>query len=86
QFPLWMKVVIPLLIDPLITVSPGAIVVSAEHLLLAPEFEARSGALFAQIKRMKPANPGRRTGDPREGSRLRELSERLAAEALATHA
>lgn len=83
QFPLWMKVAVPLLIDPFLAVTPDAIAASAEHLLLAPEFENKSGAIFTQIKRMKATPPGRRTHDPREGRRLWDLSEKLVADALA---
>jgi NAD(P)-dependent dehydrogenase (short-subunit alcohol dehydrogenase family) len=86
QFPLWMKIAVPLLIDPFLTVRPDVIAMSAERLLLVPEFEGRSGAIFRQIKRMKAAPRGRRTHDPLEGQRLWELSERLVGDALTRHA
>jgi hypothetical protein len=85
QFPLWMKIAVPLLIDPILTVTPGAIAASARDLLLKPEFEGQSGALFTQIRRMKATPPGRRTVDPLQGRRLWEFSEALVAGALATH-
>ncbi len=83
QFPLWMKIAVRLLLDPFLAVSPNAIAASAESLLLGPEFEGTSGAIFTQIRRMKATPPGRRTHDPQEGRRLWELSERLVADALA---
>jgi len=86
QFPMWMKIAVPLLLDPFLAVSPDVIAASAERLLLGPEFEGKSGAIFTQIKRMKATPPGRRTHDPQEGRRLWEFSERLVADALAESA
>jgi NAD(P)-dependent dehydrogenase (short-subunit alcohol dehydrogenase family) len=83
QFPLWMKVAVPLRIDPFLTVSPDEIAASAESLLFGREFEGKSGAVFTQIKRLKATLPGRRTADPQDGRRLWELSERLVSGALA---
>jgi NAD(P)-dependent dehydrogenase (short-subunit alcohol dehydrogenase family) len=86
QFPLWLKIAVPLLIDPFLALRPDVIAASAERLLLAPEFEGRSGAIFTQIKHIKATPRGRRTHDPLEGRRLWELSERLVGHALAGHA
>jgi hypothetical protein len=83
---MWMKVLVPLLMDPFLSVTADTIAKSAEELLLAAKYEGQSGALFVQIKRMKPARPGRRTHDPEEGRRLWELSEALIAGALASNA
>jgi NAD(P)-dependent dehydrogenase (short-subunit alcohol dehydrogenase family) len=83
HFPLWMKLLVPLLVDPFLTVTPDVIAGSAERLLLASEFESASGAAFTHIKRMKPTPLGSRTLDLREGRRLWELSEQLVAAALA---
>jgi len=44
----------------------------------------KTGLLFTQIKRFKPAEPGVRMRDPREGQRLWEFSARLAATARAS--
>jgi hypothetical protein len=82
QFPLWMKIAVPLLLDPFITLSADIVAASAERLLLASDFEGKSGALFTQIKRMKSAPVTGRTFDPQEGQRLWELSERLVEDAL----
>jgi len=79
-----MKVLVPLVFDPLLGRTPGQIAESAMRLLVSPEFEGKTGLLFTQIKRFKPAEPGVRMWDPREGQRLWEFSARLAATARAS--
>src|SRR5262245_42844979 len=81
DFPLWMKTLAPCVFDPLLGQTPEQIAESALRLLVSPEFEGKSGLLFTQIKRFKATEPGARTRDPREGRRLWEFSERLAARA-----
>jgi len=80
DFPGWMKVMVTLVFDPLLGQTPEQIAEPAMRLLVSPEFEGKSGVLFTQIKRFKPAEPGARTRDPREGQRFWEFSERLAAQ------
>lgn len=84
DFPLWMKVLVPLVFDPLLRQTPEQIAEAAMRLLVSPEFEGQSGLLFTQIKRFKAAEPGPRTRDPHEGQRLWEFSEQLAASARAS--
>jgi NAD(P)-dependent dehydrogenase (short-subunit alcohol dehydrogenase family) len=79
QFPLWMKLVVPILVDPFLSSSTGQIAASAQRLLLGPEFEGVTGALFRHIKRFKRLQPGSHTGDPDRGRRLWNLSEQLSA-------
>src|SRR4029453_11145863 len=43
QFPLWMKVIVRLLVDPFLATTPDAIAISAQGLLLEPQYEGRSG-------------------------------------------
>ena len=86
QFPLWMKLLVPVLIDPFLAVEPEAIAASALRLLLDREFEGTTGALFLHIKRFKPASPAKRSHDAAQGARLWELSQRLAAQAQASGA
>lgn len=81
DFPLWMKVLVTLVFDPLLGKTPEQIAEQAMRLLVSPEFEGKSGLLFTQIKRFKAAEPDARTADPREGQRFWEFSERLAARA-----
>jgi NAD(P)-dependent dehydrogenase (short-subunit alcohol dehydrogenase family) len=82
-FPLWMKVLVPLVVDPLLGQTAEQIAEPAMRLLVSPDFEGKSGLLFTQIKRFKAAEPDARTRDPREGQRFWEFSERLAARARA---
>jgi NAD(P)-dependent dehydrogenase (short-subunit alcohol dehydrogenase family) len=81
QFPAWMKLLVPLVIDPFLSQTPAQIAASARHLLLDPKFEGVSGALFRHIKQFKAVKAGPRTSDPAEGRRLWALSEQLAAQA-----
>lgn len=84
DFPWWMKVLVPLVFDPLLGQTTEQIAESAMRLLVSPEFEGKSGLLFTQITRFRVAEPSARTRDPREGQRLWELSEQLAACARAS--
>jgi NAD(P)-dependent dehydrogenase (short-subunit alcohol dehydrogenase family) len=86
QFPTWMKLLVPLVIDPFLSQTPAQIAASARHLLLDPKFEGVSGALFRHIKQFKALKAGPRTSDPAEGRRLWALSEQLAAQARAASA
>ena len=86
QFPAWMKLLVPLVIDPFLSQTPAQIAASARHLLLDPKFEGLSGALFRHIKQFKALKAGLRTSDPAEGRRLWALSEQLAAQARAASA
>ena len=81
QFPTWMKLLVPLVIDPFLSQTPAQIAASARHLLLDPKFEGVSGALFRHIKQFRAVKAGPRTSDPAEGRRLWALSEQLAAQA-----
>jgi hypothetical protein len=62
-----MKVLVTVVFDPLLGQTPEQIAEQAMRLLVSPEFEAKSGLLFTQIRRFKAAEPGARTRDPREG-------------------
>jgi len=86
QFPTWMKLLVPLVIDPFLSQTPSQIAASARHLLLDPKFERVSGALFRHIKQFKALKAGPRTSDPAEGRRLWALSDQLAAQARAASA
>jgi NAD(P)-dependent dehydrogenase (short-subunit alcohol dehydrogenase family) len=81
QFPTWMKLLVPLVIDPFLSQTPAQIAASARHLLLDPKYEGVSGALFRHIKQFKALKAGPRTSDPAEGRCLWALSEQLAAQA-----
>jgi NAD(P)-dependent dehydrogenase (short-subunit alcohol dehydrogenase family) len=75
QFPARMKLLVPLVIDPLLSQSCDEIAASARGLLTGPEFEGVSGRMFRHIRRFRALQPGPRTGDPEQGRRLWNLSE-----------
>jgi NAD(P)-dependent dehydrogenase (short-subunit alcohol dehydrogenase family) len=82
QFPLWMKLVVPLL-DPFLSSSPNEVAASARRLLLGREFVGVTGALFRHIKLFKKLQPGARTDDPNQGRYLWEFSKQLITHARA---
>lgn len=86
QFPRWMKLLVPLVIDPLLSQPVEAIAASARRLLLGPEFEGVTGAMFRHIRRFRELQPGRRTGDPEQGRQLWKLSEQLVRNARGVRA
>jgi NAD(P)-dependent dehydrogenase (short-subunit alcohol dehydrogenase family) len=83
QFPLWMKLLVPVLVDPFLSSSPKQIAASARRLLLGQEFEGVTGALFRHIKSFKRLQPGSRTGDPAQGRQLWNFSKQMIAQARA---
>ena len=72
-----MKLLVPLVIDPLLSQPLEEIAASARRLLLGPEFEGVTGVMFRHIKRFKELQAGPRTLDPAEGRRLWNLSTQL---------
>jgi hypothetical protein len=86
QFPLWMKLAVPLLFDAFLSRSPEQIAASARRLLLGPEFEGVTGALFLHIRCFKSLPPGQRAGDPAQGRQLWDFSKQLVAQARAAGA
>ena len=81
-FPGWLKLLVPILFDPLLSQTPEQIAASALPLLTDPVFEGANGRLFTHIRRFKPVEPGARTRDSREGARLWAFSEGLVRRAL----
>jgi NAD(P)-dependent dehydrogenase (short-subunit alcohol dehydrogenase family) len=82
-FPGWMKLLVPLVFDPLLGQTPQDAAAAGLRLLLAEDLEGLTGALFLKIRKLKQLA---RDADPatlEEGRRLWGLSERLAAQALA---
>jgi len=74
-----MKVLVPLIFDPLLGQTKEEVAGSALSLLLDKQFEGTNGALFLRIKNFKRVDPGSRASDVAEGRRLWELCERIAA-------
>jgi NAD(P)-dependent dehydrogenase (short-subunit alcohol dehydrogenase family) len=85
-FPWWMKLLVPLLIDPFVARTPQDIARSAMRLLLEPEFETANGRLFRDILRFRPARPTRHLADPAEGRAFWTFCEDLAARVAAAGA
>jgi len=81
EFPGWMRVMVPLVFDPLLAQTPEQIAASALPLLTDPAYEGTIGRLFIHIKRFKAVEPSARTRDPDTGRRFWKFSERLAARA-----
>jgi hypothetical protein len=82
-FPGWMKVLVPLLFDPLLGQTPHDAAQAALRLLLAEDLEGVSGGLFVKIRKLRRVAPDAGLFDHDQGRRLWRLSEQLAAKALA---
>jgi NAD(P)-dependent dehydrogenase (short-subunit alcohol dehydrogenase family) len=80
-FPWWMKLLVPLLLNPLLGQTPSQAADAALRLLDA-EFDGVTGALFSKMRSFKQlaSNPG--AADGADARRLWQLSERLVATAL----
>lgn len=61
EFPRWMKLLVPLLFDPLLGQSREEAAASALKLALAPEFEGATGELFLKIRKFKRVGPSARS-------------------------
>ncbi|SDR55357.1 Short-chain dehydrogenase [Rhizobiales bacterium GAS113] len=82
-FPLWMRVLVPLLFDPLLGQTPQDAAEAAMRLLLAKDLEGVTGALFMKIRKLKRIAPDNDPRDREDGRLLWQLSEKLAARGLA---
>jgi NAD(P)-dependent dehydrogenase (short-subunit alcohol dehydrogenase family) len=83
EFPLWMRWLVPLVLDPLLAQTPREAAESTLRLLLAEHLEGQSGTLFRKIRKFKQLTPSDRVLDPEEGRRLWDLSEQLAVGTIA---
>ena len=84
QFPTWMKLVVPLIMDPLFALSTHEVAAKGLRLLLDPEFEAVTGALFLFIRRFKALAVPQSIQDANTRRRLWLLSEQLTERAAKT--
>jgi NAD(P)-dependent dehydrogenase (short-subunit alcohol dehydrogenase family) len=80
-FPLWMKWVVPIVMDPLLALSPAQVAHQASRLVLDPEFEDVTGAFFQFIRRFKAIEVPATVRNPDLRRRLWEMSERLVVRA-----
>jgi NAD(P)-dependent dehydrogenase (short-subunit alcohol dehydrogenase family) len=83
EFPRWMKLLVPLLFDPLLGQTPHDAAQGAMRLLLAPDLEGVTATLFLKIRKLKHVAPNADPLDREEGRRLWQLSEQLEAKGLA---
>ena len=81
DFPWWMKVLVPLVMDPLLGQTAEEASASALQLLLAADYEGVTGSLFLKIKKFKPIVPDASVTEDQIGKRLWVLSERLSGSA-----
>lgn len=80
-FPWWARWIIRGILDPMVGQSPAEAGAAVARLALDPALEGVTGALFEKITRLRRIPVGSRVGEPAEGRRLWELSERLEREA-----
>lgn len=78
DFPRWMKVLVPLLMDPLLGMTAEKAASPALRLLLSREYEGVTGRLFLMIKKFKEIEPDKSVKDPEIGRRLWDLSEGMS--------
>ena len=81
-FPWWMKLIVPLVMDPLIGLTSNEAAVPALKLLLSTEYEGISGALYLMIRKFKALSPSAGVIEPEIGRQLWNLSERIASRDL----
>ena len=82
EFPWWMKLLVPLVLDPLLAQTPSDAAAAALKLLLSEEFENVSGALFLKIRKFKRVSTTSLLHDPQEAEQLWEMSRRLVGNAI----
>lgn len=79
EFPGWMKILVPLLLDPLLGQTPSEAADAALKLLLEKDLEGVTGALFLKIRKFKRIVPSASVLELETGAQLWKLSELLAA-------
>jgi retinol dehydrogenase 14 len=80
-FPVWMKWVVPIVMDPLLALSPAQVAHEALRLVIDREFEDVIGAFFQFIRRFKAIEVPATVRNPELRARLWEMSERLVIKA-----
>jgi NAD(P)-dependent dehydrogenase (short-subunit alcohol dehydrogenase family) len=77
HFPLWMKIVVPLLIDPFLAIPVRQAAEPVLRLAVDPDFAHVTGGLFSVIRKFKRVKADAVARDPANGTKLWDLSERL---------
>jgi NAD(P)-dependent dehydrogenase (short-subunit alcohol dehydrogenase family) len=83
EMPLWMKLLVQFVVHPLFSHAPDVPAAMAVKLLLADEFEGKSGGLFSMVGKFKPIPAPRNVQDPEQGERLWAVSEALVQSVMA---
>jgi NAD(P)-dependent dehydrogenase (short-subunit alcohol dehydrogenase family) len=78
DFPWWLKILAPLVMDPLLGQAPKEAADSVLKPLLAREYEGISGAVFMKIKNLRRVTSAVRMNNAEIGKQLWDLSERLS--------
>lgn len=76
-FPWWMKLLVPLMMDPLIGLTPVEAADPALKLLLSSEYEGITGALYLMIRKFRALSPLAEVVEPEIGRKLWNLSEQF---------
>jgi NAD(P)-dependent dehydrogenase (short-subunit alcohol dehydrogenase family) len=84
DFPGWMKVLVPLVFDPLLGQTPQEAAEAALKLLRDKDLEGVTGALFLKITKLKQLTPNIHEFAGEQGRRLWDLSERLTGREVAS--
>ncbi len=83
-FPMWMRVLVPLVFDPFLAQTTEQIADSAVRLLTGPEFEGVGGALFRHIKKFRRLELPQTSEGPRLWRFTEQLLERTRSGGLRT--
>jgi NAD(P)-dependent dehydrogenase (short-subunit alcohol dehydrogenase family) len=79
NFPWWMKLLVPLLMDPFIGQTPREAASSALQLLLSEDYEEVTGSLFVKIRELRKVMLSTDALDRGDPQRLWRLTEQLRA-------
>ena len=79
EFPRWMKVIVPLIMDPLLAQSPEDAASSALHVLADASPHDPTAVLFTKIRRLKRLWPSDQLLDRQEWERLWNSADRLVS-------
>ena len=82
EMPLWMKLLVRRVVHPLFSHTPNVPAAAALKLLLADEFEGKSGVLFTVIGKFRQVTRPRKLEEPEHGEQLWTFSEALVRVAL----
>jgi NAD(P)-dependent dehydrogenase (short-subunit alcohol dehydrogenase family) len=85
NFPWWMYLVVVLILDPIIGMSPAEATQPALHLLLANEYEGITGGLFKMVRTFRRINTPTSTCSSIEQQRIWDLSGNMISKIIKGH-